>query len=113
MIAATVAYLLRVPRFLGRLRAFRGGDESAAMILLAFSVAFFANITLFLPFMQHAYFAGYWLARLVMPALLGCCFLGFVFLDGWLRSPVARGAVLAYAAAQAALHASFLWARGP
>ena len=48
-----------------------------------------------------------------MPALLGCCFLGFVFLDEILRWTAARAAVLAYAAAQAALHASFLWARGP
>jgi len=113
MIAATLTYLLRVPRCLRRLRAFRGGDELPAMILVAFSVAFFANISLFLPFMQYAYHHGYWLARLVMPALLGCCFLGFVFLDEILRWTAARAAVLAYAAAQAALHASFLWARGP
>ena len=113
MIAATLTYLLRVPRCLRRLRAFRGGNELPAMILVAFSVAFFANISLFLPFMQYAYHHGYWLARLVMPALLGCCFLGFVFLDEILRWTAARAAVLAYAAAQAALHASFLWARGP
>jgi hypothetical protein len=112
MIAATGAYLLRAPRSWRRLRA-RGGTELPAMILLGFSLAFFANIALFLPFMQYAYHNGYWLSRLVMPALLGACFLGFVFLDELLGSTAARGAVLAYAFAQAALHASFLWTRGP
>ena len=112
MIAATVIYLLR------SLRQRRSHDGSYALspmilIVLAFSVAFFANISLFLPFMQYAYLHGYWLARLVLPALLGLCFLGFVFLDELLRWTGARGAVLAYAAAQSALHASFLWTRGP
>jgi len=110
MIAATVICLVRCLR---RRRSSGGGNELPATILVAFSVAFFANISLFLPFMQFSYLHGYWLARLVMPALLGLCFLGFVFLDGALRWTGARGAVLAYAVAQSALHASFLWARGP
>jgi hypothetical protein len=110
MIGATVIYLARCLR---RRRSSGGGNEFPATILVAFSVAFFANISLFLPFMQFSYLHGYWLARLVMPALLGLCFLGFVFLDGVLRWTGARGAVLAYAVAQSALHASFLWARGP
>jgi len=109
MIAATVIYLLRWLRW----RRSSGGDELPAKIVVAFSVAFFANIALFLPFMQYSYLHGYWLARLVMPALLGFCFLGFVCLDRWLRWTEARVAVLAYAVAQSALHASFLWTRGP
>jgi hypothetical protein len=113
MIAATAAYLIRAPRCVSRLRDTRTGNELPALILLGFSVAFLANIGLLLPFVAHAYRYGYWLARLVMPALLGCCFLGFVFLDELLRWTAARGAVLVYATAQAALHASFLWARGP
>jgi hypothetical protein len=63
--------------------------------------------------MQYSYFHGYWLARLVMPALLGLCFVGFVFLDEMLPWTRARVVALAYAAAQSALKASFLWARGP
>jgi hypothetical protein len=110
MVAATVIHLVRCLR---RRRSLRSGTELPAMIPLAFSVAFFANITLFLPFMQYSYLHGYWLARLVMPPLLGLCFLAFVFLDELLRWTGARAAVLAYVAAQSALHASFLWTRGP
>ena len=114
MIAAAGAYLWRAPRSLRRLRARGGGTELQlpAMIVLGFSLAFFANIALFLPFMQYAYHNGYWLARLVLPALLGFCFLGFVFLDELPIPTAARGAVLAYTFAQAALHTSFLWTRG-
>ena len=99
--------------YLGRVvSSLRSLDGSLTTIVFGFSAAFFANIALFLPFVQHAYYYGYWQARLVMPALLGFCFLGFVLLDEHLGSRVARAAVLVYAVAQATLHASFLWMPG-
>jgi len=113
MIFATLIHLFRTFSYLSRLRAGASDKSLATVIVLLFSVAFMANITLFLPFVQLAYHNGYWLSRLVIPALLGSCLLGFILLDERLRSSGARLAVLAYAAAQAALHVSFLWMRGP
>jgi hypothetical protein len=113
MIWATAVYLFRALSSLRRLRAGASEGSLPTLIVVVFSVAFIANITLFLPFVQLAYHNGYWLSRLAMPALLGSCLLGFILLEERLRSSGARLAVLAYAAAQAALHASFLWMRGP
>jgi hypothetical protein len=114
MLVATGVYLFRMPSYLRGLRASPAGRPLLTMVVLCFSGAFFANIAVFLPFVRYAYYAGYWQARLVMPALLGFFFLGFVFLDERLRSrAVSRAAVLVYAGAQAALHVSFLWVRGP
>jgi hypothetical protein len=113
MICATAVYLLRAVSYVRRLRAGAADGSLPTLIVLAFSVAFFANIALFLPFVQLAYHNGYWLSRLVIPALMGSCLLGFTFLDERLRSSGARLTLLAYATAQAALHASFLWMRGP
>src|SRR5262249_47519727 len=113
MVVAIAAYSLRTVSYLRGPRASSVGRPLLIMAVLAFSAAYFANIPVFLPFVKAAYYAGYWQARLVMPALLGFCFLGFVFLDERLRSAAARVTVLAYAVAQAALHIGFLWVRGP
>ncbi len=113
MIVATGVYLFRAPSYLRGRRASPAGRPLLTVVVLGFSVAFFANIAVFLPLVRYAYYYGYWQARLVMPALLGFCFLGFVFLDERLRSRAARAAVFAYTVAQAALHVSFLWVRGP
>ncbi|HEY2295166.1 MAG TPA: hypothetical protein VGM86_31060, partial [Thermoanaerobaculia bacterium] len=113
MLVAICVFVFRAPSCLRGLRAAPSGRPLLTMLVLGFSVAFFANIALFLPFVKHAYYFGYWQARLVLPALLGFCFLGFVLLDERLRSRGARAAVFVYAVAQAALHVSFLWVRGP
>lgn len=113
MLVATGVFLFRTPSYLRGLRASTASRPLLTMAVFGFSIAFFANIAVFLPFVRFAYFYGYWQARLVMPALLGFCFLGFVLLDERLRSRAARAAVFAYAVAQAALHFSFLWVRGP
>jgi hypothetical protein len=113
MIGATAVYLFRALSYLRDLRAGALDRKLPILIVVLFSVAFFANIAVFLPFVQQAYYCGYWTSRLVMPALLGCCLLGFTLLDERLHSSGARLAVLAYAAAQATLHGSFLWVRGP
>jgi hypothetical protein len=113
MVVATGVYLFRALSSLRRFDAFSSSRPLLTTIVVGFSAAFFANIAVFLPLVRYAYYYGYWQARLVMPALLGFCLLGFVLLDERLRSRAARAAVLVYAVAQAALHVSFLWVRGP
>ncbi|HVZ73672.1 MAG TPA: hypothetical protein VHJ20_14935 [Polyangia bacterium] len=113
MVIATFVYLARMARQLVGFGSAPRPDDRAKAIVVAISAAAFANITLALPSVQHPYFFGYWLARLVLPSLLGFCFLAFALLDEKLRSSGARLTVLAAAVAQAALHASFLWPRGP
>jgi hypothetical protein len=113
-VVAVVACLLRILFFLWRDRAelaCRPLCDQA--IVLGFSLAFFANIACLLPTIAYVYEAGYWLARLVMPALLGFIFIGFVLLDDYVKSRQVHLLVLAYAVGQSALHLSFLWPRGP
>jgi len=112
IVGATAVYFFRA---LSYLRGLRDGPLDRRLPILAillFSLAFFANIALFMPFVQQAYYCGYWTARLILPALLGFGLLGFTLLDERLRSSGPRLAVLAYAAVQATLHASFLWVLG-
>jgi hypothetical protein len=112
MIGATAVYLFRALSYLRALRAGALDQRLPILLVLLFSVMFFANIALFLPYVQQAYYCGYWTARLVLPALLGFGTLGFALLDERLHWRGARLGVLAYAAVQAALHVSFLWVRG-
>jgi hypothetical protein len=79
------------------------------IIVLGFSLAYFCMIALVLPFVEFAYLKGYWLSRLVMQALVGFVFLGFVSLGDVFKSRHVRLLVLAFSIGQAALHASFLW----
>jgi hypothetical protein len=113
MLVAACVHLFRMLSFLLGRRASPPGRPLLTMIVFGFCGAFFANIVVFLPFVRYAYHFGYWQARLVMPALLGFCLLGFVLLDERLRSGRARATLLTYTVVQAALHASFLWVRGP
>jgi hypothetical protein len=110
--AAVVVYLFRA---LATLRGLRDGPldrKLPILLVLAFSLAFFMNIALFLPFVRDAYYCGYWTARLVLPALLGFGLLGFTLLDERLRWSGARLAVLAYAVVFATVNFSFLWVVG-
>jgi hypothetical protein len=113
LIVAMAFHTFRAPSYLLGLGTAPPGKKLIVTTVLAVSAAFFANIVLLLPFVQRAYHDGYWLARLVMPPLLGFLWLAFAFLDERLRSPASRVVVLAYALGQAALHGSFLWVRGP
>jgi hypothetical protein len=112
MIAATATYAFRTVAYLRALRKGPVDRRLPLLIVLFFSLAFFANIALFLPFVQQVYHNGYWLSRLVLPALLGLALLGFTLLDERLRWPVARLAVLAYSLVYATVNANFLWVLG-
>jgi len=74
---------------------------------------YYLNIVAGLPFVR-AYYAGYWLPRLVQPALLCFVVMAFTALDGWLlrRSRAFAWACLALVLFQSAVHASFLWPWG-
>jgi len=80
------------------------------LTLLLFSMAWFLNIVALLPAVADSYLGGYWLPRLIVPALLGFFLAGFVFLDGlkWTSRSV-KIALLLIVIAQSSLHASFLW----
>jgi hypothetical protein len=70
--------------------------------------AWFANIVMMFPFIPTVYAGGFWLPRLIAPALIGFFVVGFALVDQlpWKNLHLA---VLVYAVAQSAIHASFLW----
>jgi hypothetical protein len=79
-------------------------------IVLLFSMAWFANIVVFLPFIRISYYGGCWHPRLLAPALLGFFIVGFTFLDRsrWMSRKL-QIAVLVVVLTQSAVHASFMW----
>jgi hypothetical protein len=83
------------------------------LIILTVSFAFWLVIVIFLPF-TGALGGGYWLPRLVVPALFGFFLITFTFIA---QSPVGRNrfgrlAVLAAVLFQAGLTLSFMWPWG-
>jgi hypothetical protein len=112
MIAATAIYAFRTVGYLRALRQGPADRRLPVLLVLFFSLAFFANIAVLLPLVQNAYHHGYWLARLVLPAMLGFALLGFTLLDERLHWPGARLAVVGYCLVHATVNASFLWVRG-
>ena len=112
-LTAVIGYSLRFARVLlrDRLKAYFGSHREQAVIL-AFSLAWFCNIALVLPYVNNAYHEGYWLSRLVMQPLMGFVVLGFVVLGEVVKSRVVQLSLLGFAVAQALLHLSFLWPRG-
>jgi hypothetical protein len=88
----------------------RDSRDIRIFIVLLFCVAWFANIVALLPFVPNSYMGGYWLPRLLAPALIGFFIAGFTFLDRsrWLSRKL-QVAVFLMVLAQSALHASFMW----
>jgi hypothetical protein len=88
----------------------RDPRDMRIFIVLLFCLAWFANIVGFLPLIPAAYWGGYWLPRLLAPALIGFFIVGFTFLDRslWV-SPKLQVAVFVMVLAQSALHAQFMW----
>jgi hypothetical protein len=112
MIGAAAAYIVRAPFYLRALREGFADRRLPTLLVLVLSLAFFANIAVVLPFVQKAYYFGYWTSRLVLPALLGFGLLAFTLLDGRLRWRGARLAVLAYCVVHATVNVRFLWMLG-
>jgi 4-amino-4-deoxy-L-arabinose transferase-like glycosyltransferase len=99
-------------------QTFRGSvrGQRACVILTIIALAgllYFFNIVAGLPFVM-AYWGGYWLPRLILPALITFTLTAFVAADRFapLRRPVAQWMILFLVIFQSALHASFLWPWG-
>jgi hypothetical protein len=92
------------------------GDRRWVLLLvtLLMSCAWFANIVVFFPFIPETYGHGFWLPRLVAPALLGFIAVSFVWLDTLLakRARVFSWVCLLAVVLQSGLHFSFLWPWG-
>ena len=74
------------------------------------ALAWFLPLSLALPFVYNSYDWGYWLARLIIPALWGFAVVLFAMLDETCgRFPRAIQAITALVAVQAVLHVRSLW----
>lgn len=112
----TLATLISVPWMLGwsMYRVFLRRDRAALPVLtvLTVSFAFFLVIFIFLPF-TGALGGGYYLPRLIIPALFGFFLATFVLLARTVgRSGVGRAICLAAVIFQALVSLSFLWPWG-
>ena len=114
----TLCALVAVPFMLvcsGYRVMFRRDASGAALpvfTVLTVSFAFFLVIVIFLP-LTWALGGGYWLPRLIIPALFGFFLVTFAFLDRTLGGTrTGRTACLVAAVAQALLGLSFLWPWG-
>lgn len=76
-VGTVLVTLSSVPRWLAN----RGPVTLPLAIVSGLGVGFYAPIILNITAMRNAYLAGYWLPRLVMPALVTFLILGFVLLD--------------------------------
>jgi hypothetical protein len=74
------------------------------------ALAWYLPLVLALPYLHHAYDWGYWLPRLVMPALWGFALVLFAAMDEllpWRRTAAAVVATLVLV--QAAVHIRSVW----
>jgi hypothetical protein len=91
----------------------RDGGALPALIILTVSLAFWLIIVVFLPF-TGALGGGYWLPRLIVPALFGFFLVTFAFLSQTAvgRTQLGRRVCLGYVIFQSVLGLSFLWPSG-
>ncbi len=83
---------------------------NASLIVGVLSLAWYVPITLTLPFIRHAYDWGYWLPRLVIPALWGFALETFGWLDRALADrPRLRTSLIVITAVQVGLHLLVIW----
>lgn len=73
-VAGLVAVLVLTGRWVGGLARGTPMSQASAAVWLLMGLAWFLPLMLTLPFVQHAYEWGYWLPRLIVPALwsFGC-----------------------------------------
>ncbi len=112
-LAGSLVFLLAFRLLPGLVAPARNSPGTETLTLLC--LGWWGNIIVFFPFIPDVYLGGYWLPRLILPALLVGLLLtvglvdGVVARRGWrFLSPV----LLAYAVAQSALHILFLWPWG-
>ena len=90
----------------------RGPISTTLAIVTMLALGFYGTVIANITRVVGAYTAGYWLPRLVMPAVLTFLILGLVLVDRWLersrfgRSPRLARAALAYVAAMCLLYLS-------
>jgi hypothetical protein len=86
----------------------------ALLVISLPSAILFLNVAVFLPLLPYAYYHGYWLPRLIMPALLIFVVIAFVGLERVLdgRWRAGRWVCLLLVCLQSALHVMFLWPWG-
>jgi 4-amino-4-deoxy-L-arabinose transferase-like glycosyltransferase len=86
-----------------------------ALLLISLPGAvLFLNVVAFLPLLPYAYYHGYWLPRLIVPALLIFVVIAFVGLEHVIdgRWRAGRWICLVLVCLQSALHVLFLWPWG-
>jgi len=85
--------------------------EYPLVVLMLLSGTYYLATVINLPFISQSYSMGYWLPRLVMPALISFFILLFVGLDKWLlkQSLFYKILLTAIVVFQSYLHFSFLW----
>jgi hypothetical protein len=80
--------------------------------LLLYGSAWWAALLVSFPFIPEVYRHGYWVPRLILPAVFAYSFLAFYVLDRWRKRPRwVAPALLGYVCLQSAIHLSFLWMR--
>ncbi len=104
---AVLAFLVRTAAALWRPALAPG---TGVLLWGTFALAWYLPIALTLPFVAHAYEWGYWLSRLILPALWGFAVVLFATLDELLPARRwLRGLLAAAVGAQALLHFRCLW----
>lgn len=81
------------------------------VVLTVFATAWFLPMTLTLPFVRHVYEWGYWLPRLVLPAIWGFALIPFALADRWLprRAHAAMVAVVVLVLLQVVVGIRSVW----
>jgi dolichyl-phosphate-mannose-protein mannosyltransferase len=106
-IVALAAVWLRIGR---AIRQIPLAPATGLVVWSAMAMAWYLPIALALPFVQHAYDWGYWLPRLVEPALWGFGLALFVKLDAWLgHHPTLVAMVTGATAVQVGLQVASVW----
>lgn len=90
-------------------------SQQGIEVVTILGLAWFANIALFLPFIPTAVGAGFWLPRLVLPAIISCLLLLFFCLDQIAmayKSKYFSHLIFCYVCIQSTIHIFFLWPAG-
>ena len=106
-----LAVLALIVRSVAAIRRRPGGPTNGALLWGMMTLAWFLPIVLAFPYVHFVYESGYFLTRLILPAIWGFGVLLFAEADLWLarRPRWLTVAVAAFIAAQAAVHLRSVW----